>query len=94
MRPKLYVLALATLLTISGLMATPRTTSAGDGFARYRQQQARLREQAHLRGQGRLPEQARWRSLSTTPKWAVAQPKAGKSPGPARPGPVSSRPSR
>ena len=97
MRRKLHVLALASLLVVGGLAATSGPTSAGDGFARYQQQQARDREQARAREQTRAREQARARqqaalskSWPSTPKSAGARPKASTVSRPARPGTTSS----
>jgi hypothetical protein len=97
MRRKLHVLALASILVIGGLAATSGPISAGDGFARYLQQQARDREQARAREQAHAREQARAReqaalsrSRSFTPKSVGARPKATTVSRPARPGTTSS----
>jgi hypothetical protein len=84
MRLKLHVLALASILVIGGVAATSGPTSAGDGFARYLQQQARDRKQA------RLHEQARSKNRSSTPKSAGAHSTASTGSSSARPGTRSS----
>jgi hypothetical protein len=83
MRRKLHVLALMSLLVIGGLVATSGPTSAGDGFARYQQQQARDRKKAQLRDQGLS------RNRSSAPKSAGAPSKAGAAWRSIRPGTAS-----
>jgi hypothetical protein len=73
MRLKLYALALASILTMGGLAATSGPASAGDGFARYLQQQKRDRDRAIAREKARLRQQALLRSRSSTPKSAGAR---------------------
>jgi hypothetical protein len=76
MRRKLPLLALASSLMIGGFAATSGPVSAGDGFARYLQRQARLfkevqlREQARLRKDAQLREQARLRMQARLRKQA------------------------
>jgi hypothetical protein len=94
MRPALQAVALTSMLVIGGMIATSGPALAGDGFARYQQQQARLREQARVREQPRIREQARAKNASSLPKSTGARPTTGYVSTPSRPGPSSSRPSR
>jgi hypothetical protein len=94
MRRKLPLLALMTILVIGGLVATSGPASAGDGYARHLQQQARDREKARLHDQARLRDQARARqqapsrNRSSAPKSAGAS-KAGTAWRSIRPGTAS-----
>jgi hypothetical protein len=87
MRLALRAILTASLLEI-GWEAAPRTAFAGDGFARYLQQQAqaRLRELARLRG--RPTPAAKAAPMTSTSTRLVA----GTSPRMARPATTARRP--
>jgi hypothetical protein len=92
MRLKPHILALASILAIGSSVAPSGPARAGDGFARYLRQQARVRDQARLleqtrvRDQARLLEQGQARNRSSAPKSAGVTSRPGTVSHSARPG--------